>query len=1006
MNKSGPQVQTQTVNNDKTKGGILQRTCACGQHTIGGGVCDQCQEGWMQRFGSGSADASVAPPIVNEVLRSPGHPLDAAFSASFGELLDHDFSHVRLHTDARAAESARSVNALAYTVGSDIVFGSGQYALGVPAGQRLLAHELTHVVQQSGGTAGTSSNLEIGPVDDTWEQQADAMADSLTKGSARTSRRIVPGKSAEIQREPDQQRTGDVTQQPAPKPRAPEVIADTAADQQQWRTRVDAAVRSQYGLKGPGMMSGQVSFVSEAEFGRRFPAAEMEGKLYTIFLTWGRSWTDEPGQILDFNKIPFFDVGETPTSTEQLRNFIKKGIAANSFRGQTRERDVSTGGRFPVFTLTPQQLIAKFIAGFTEVSVPRAKRQIIIQAPSYVDTLVHEACHFYVSDQFRDMARQRKDGEFYLGNARISQILMEGFAEYFSRQVMRANEAVFGPTVGGYDAEVEQVHRIHATLKEAALREAYFGGDARQIRRVSAAVDEYKDAPEDWLVPGFVVDAHLEKSQSQPVKRKARNDAPQTPTSADAPSIVHDVLRSEDMPLDAGARMAGDRLNAALIGTDLDHEFCTLLQTWLAPRFALHAIALTRISAVEVKPDLVFVLQSIRGEFPENWNARFPAVPTIALVNSVPAESILHLLDQGFSDFVVMPFRREDILPRAVRLVQRASSQNTSGILTVKFGLNQIVGKNVSISTLLHKISVVAKCDATVLIYGETGTGKELCARSVHYLSPRANKAFVPVNCGAIPTELFENEFFGHERGAYTNAMTAEFGLIHEAEGGTIFLDEVDSMPPQAQVKLLRFLQEKEYRAVGSRRTRPADVRVIAALNVDLDEALSSRRLRKDLFYRLNVVSFKLPPLRERSDDIPSLAAHFLEKYSTEFNKHSFTLSQEAIAALMAYEWPGNIRELEHVIQRAVALSDGGVIGKSDLCMPQVEAVAADSFNATKAAVIANFERAYILRLLRTYQGNITRAAQAASKHRRAFWQLIRKYHIDVREFKTDLRMN
>jgi DNA-binding NtrC family response regulator len=444
-------------------------------------------------------------------------------------------------------------------------------------------------------------------------------------------------------------------------------------------------------------------------------------------------------------------------------------------------------------------------------------------------------------------------------------------------------------------------------------------------------------------------------------------------------------------------------LTAVFIGADPTDQLCSTLKTCLAPRFLVKGASGVGGDPFETQPDLVFVFQSDGArELTANWTQRHPSIPVIALVNSIQAENILQILDQGFVDFVVCPFRCEEILPRALRLVQRSRRLDTPTRLAERLRLNRMIGDSAALNGVLKKIPVVARCDATVLISGETGTGKELCARSVHYLSPRSAKPFVPVNCGAIPVDLVENEFFGHERGAYTHATTSQLGLIHEAEGGTLFLDEVDCLPLQAQVKLLRFLQEKEYRPVGSRKTRSADVRVITALNADLNEAVESGRLRKDLYYRLNVISLKLPPLRDRRDDILSLAAHFIQKYSKEFNKPRTALSSEAISSLMRYDWPGNIRELEHVIQRAVALSEEHLIGKDDLTIPRSEDAGADSFSATKAAIIANFERNYILRLLQTYKGNITQAAQAAQKHRRAFWQLIRKHRIDVRPFKSD----
>src|SRR5262249_47639354 len=303
----------------------------------------------------------------------------------------------------------------------------------------------------------------------------------------------------------------------------------------------------------------------------------------------------------------------------------------------------------------------------------------------------------------------------------------------------------------------------------------------------------------------------------------------------------------------------------------------------------------------------------------------------------------------------------------------------------------------------VNKLPVIARCDASVLILGETGTGKELCARSIHYLSPRASKPFVPVNCSAIPVELVENELFGHEREAFTGASSSRPGLITEADGGTLFMDEIDCMPLLAQVKLLRFLQEKEYRPLGSMRRRHADVRVMAATNIDLEEAVRTGKLRHDLYYRLNVIPLMLPPLRERPGDIPVLARHFLAKYSSEFDKRTTDLSPAAMQMLMLHQWPGNVRELEHVIERATVMCQHQIIGPDDIGLPLRKAAAAGtSFQEMKATMIAQFERTYISGLLRIHQGNVSKAARAAQKDPRALRQLIRKHKIDVMTFRRN----
>lgn len=378
-------------------------------------------------------------------------------------------------------------------------------------------------------------------------------------------------------------------------------------------------------------------------------------------------------------------------------------------------------------------------------------------------------------------------------------------------------------------------------------------------------------------------------------------------------------------------------------------------------------------------------------------------VPFIAVVDEVNPAEILDLLKSGAADYITSPLKALDILPRAWRLLERARHpQRTLHVLKEKLGLKQLVGQSPVFVAELDKIPLVAKCDAIILISGETGTGKELFARAIHHLSPRAGKPFIPANCGAIPPELVENELFGHKRGAFTGADTSECGVLEEAEGGTIFLDEIDCLPLLAQSKLLRFLQEKEYRPLGSARMRKADVRVIAASNVNFEEAVASGKLRKDLYYRLNVIRLSLPALRNRREDIPFLVQHFLAKYANEFDKDVPKIPDTIMQMLITYDWPGNIRELEHVIERAVVLSEGGSLSAKNVDLPGLTtAPEVETFQIAKASVIEQFERAYIQRLLVTYRGNITHAAHAAHKNRRAFWQLIRKHHIEVESFKS-----
>lgn len=310
----------------------------------------------------------------------------------------------------------------------------------------------------------------------------------------------------------------------------------------------------------------------------------------------------------------------------------------------------------------------------------------------------------------------------------------------------------------------------------------------------------------------------------------------------------------------------------------------------------------------------------------------------------------------------------------------------------------QIVGSSPAFVREMRRAQQAARFDVCVFILGETGTGKEVCARAIHRLSPRAAMPFVPVCGGAIPVDLIENELFGHDQEAFTGATSSRQGLIAQAEGGTIFIDEIDCFPLSAQTKLLRFLQEKEYRPLGSQQTCRANVRVLAATNADVSSLRDQGRLRADLYYRLNTVPITLPPLRDRQEDIVPLSQHFLRKYAAEFHTNVRDFSPEALMKLQLHRWPGNVRELEHTVQRALVLAGGDDTIQSETI--QLDAAADTppirSFLEEKAQVVAEFERNYITKLLRAYRGNITRAAEAAQKNRRAFWELMRKHDIDA----------
>lgn len=378
------------------------------------------------------------------------------------------------------------------------------------------------------------------------------------------------------------------------------------------------------------------------------------------------------------------------------------------------------------------------------------------------------------------------------------------------------------------------------------------------------------------------------------------------------------------------------------------------------------------------------------------------SAPIVVAVGAVQ-EELSELVRPGIADFLIPPLRQSEVLIRLRRLLHQVRQERRARQAMIeKLGMQQLIGQSPNFVAEISKILVVAKSDITVMISGETGTGKEMVGRAIHYLSSRAGKPFVPINCGAIPVELMENELFGHDRGAFTGASGARNGLIQEAEQGTLFFDEVNCMPLQAQVKLLRFLQSKEYRPLGSTKNLTGDLRIIAASNANLELEVEAGTLRRDLYYRLNVVPIVLPPLRTRSSDILLLARHFLAQYAEKLNSPVVDFSTDAERKLLLYSWPGNVRELEHVIERVAVLCTEKIIQDHHIVLTgDNEQPVRLSFQEMKAQVVSRFEADYIRNLLTAYRGNITKAAHAAQKERRTFWELVRKHKIDVQEFKS-----
>jgi two-component system response regulator AtoC len=323
---------------------------------------------------------------------------------------------------------------------------------------------------------------------------------------------------------------------------------------------------------------------------------------------------------------------------------------------------------------------------------------------------------------------------------------------------------------------------------------------------------------------------------------------------------------------------------------------------------------------------------------------------------------------------------------------------------------HNLVGKSARMREVYRLLEQAAGLDITVLLGGETGTGKELAARAIHYHSSRKERRFVAVNCGALPPDLVESELFGHARGAFTGATSAKPGLFEEAAGGTLFLDEVGELPLPAQVKLNRALQEKEIRRVGDNAPSKVDVRVIAATHRDLKSEVQAGRFREDLYYRLHVFPIRLPPLRERLEDVPLLAAHFLEKHARAMRRELGGFEPEALRVLTSYAWPGNVRELENAVERAVAVCTGAAVRERDLPAELSQAPAAGQLPGAVLASMPYREaveqahdrisREYLVALLREFQGNVTKAAARAGMERESLHRLLKKHGLRSEDFK------
>jgi len=400
------------------------------------------------------------------------------------------------------------------------------------------------------------------------------------------------------------------------------------------------------------------------------------------------------------------------------------------------------------------------------------------------------------------------------------------------------------------------------------------------------------------------------------------------------------------------------------------------------------------------------VLKTFRKEYPDSIIIMITGFSTV--------ETAVEAMKLGAFDYIPKPFTPDEVAIVVKKAIEKKNLMLENIYLRQelqgKYGFHNIVGKSKKMQEIYRIIAKVAVTDSTVLIYGQSGTGKELIARAIHFNSPRREKQFVPVDCAVLSENLLESELFGHVRGSFTGAVTTKPGLFEVADGGTVFLDEVGNISLSIQAKLLRVLQEREFTPVGGTKTKKVDIRLIAATNKDLEKMIKEEVFREDLYYRLNIVPISLPILKERQEDIPLLAVHFLKKYAEEMGKTIKGFTPEAMEKMMRYPWPGNIRELENVVERTVVMIDDEMVRVEHLMLPgqQEKEILENQIPLTSEGLkeikkqmrekaVEEIEKAFVLNALERHQWNVTRAAAEVGMLRPNFQALMRKYNLRAR---------
>jgi DNA-binding NtrC family response regulator len=405
--------------------------------------------------------------------------------------------------------------------------------------------------------------------------------------------------------------------------------------------------------------------------------------------------------------------------------------------------------------------------------------------------------------------------------------------------------------------------------------------------------------------------------------------------------------------------------------------------------------------------DGIEVLQAIKRDYPQ--------IPVIMMTGYATVESAVEAMKSGAFDYLPKPFTPDEVAVVVKKALETRSIMLENiylrGEIQAKYRFENIIGNSKKMQEIYRLIAKVAPTNSTVLISGESGTGKELIARAIHYNSARKDRQFVPVDCAVLSENLLESELFGHIKGSFTGAIVTKPGLFEVADGGSLFLDEIGNISLAMQSKLLRVIQEREFTPVGGTKLKKVDIRLIAATNQDLQEKIKEGAFREDLFYRLNIVPIQLPPLRERKEDIPLLALHFLRKYCQEMGKNPKALSPASLELLMRYAWPGNVRELENIIERAVIMTDEEVLVPQHFPFPMRESTEEIPFNLPRTSeelkelkrhlrdkAVEEAERLFVLGALTRNDWNVTRSAKEVGMLRPNFQALMRKYNIRSRD--------